>query len=303
MSRLRAQDSTRHGRSRIDVLVLDAPSGVTTSPPTRREHEPVSPASGPQREDLFVRLARTLVFVGMVLLPLLRFRVGHLFDVSDAIFLLGAVSLLLSRRPATPAPRAPAWYFGAFVFVLAGVVASSQAVSIGASLEVVVNTIFVFFVLAWSLRQVLDTTHRIQIAMICFVLGSTASAFVAFLQTEFHVLGYNHAASLEGSRAVGLSDQPNIAAVAFALALVFAIALLVEQGCDTTCTWPCAWRFRQRIDFQRQCLGHCQHAGRLLRALIRRGFKIRTWLGVIAALAVVYLAAVWDPNPVEPAST
>jgi hypothetical protein len=180
-----------------------------------------------------------------------------------------------------------------FVFFLAGVVASSQAVSIRASLEVVINAIFVFFVLAWLLRQVLDTTQRIQIAMICFVLGSTASAFVAFLQTEFHVLGYNHAASLEGSRAVGLSDQPNIAAVAFALALVFAIALLVERGVRHNLHLAvCVAILASALIFSASVSGIASTLVGCFVLFIRRGFKVRTWLGVIAALAVVYLAAV-----------
>ena len=40
--------------------------------------------------------------------------------------------------------------------------ASARAVSTTASLQVVVNAIFVFFVLQWMLRQLLNTTARIQ---------------------------------------------------------------------------------------------------------------------------------------------
>jgi O-antigen ligase len=240
-----------------------------------------------------VRLARACAYVAMVFLPLLKFRVGKVFDLSDAIFLIGALFLVLSRRPAQRAPAAPAWYVGAFVFILAGVVASSQAVSTSASLEVVINAIFVFLLLAWMLRQLLDTTRRIQIAMICFVLGSTASAFVAFLQTEFHALGYSHAASLEGSRAVGLSNQPNIAAVAFALALVFALGLLVDLGLRRN--WYlafCVCILAGALIFSASVSGIASTLVGCFVLFIRRGFKVRTWLGIIAALAVVYLAAV-----------
>src|SRR6202012_3393029 len=132
--------------------------------------------------------------------------------------------------PPRQAPPAPAWYFGSFVFVLAGVVASAQAVSKTESLQGVVNALFVFFVLQWMLRQLLDNSARVRAGMVAFIVGSSASAFVAFLQTEFHVLGYSHQASLEGSRAVGLSNQPNIAAVTFALGLVFAIGIVVDVG-------------------------------------------------------------------------
>ena len=116
-------------------------------------------------------VARRLVYVGLVLLPLLHYRVGKAFDLSDLCFLVAAVFLILSRRPPRRAPPAPAWYFGSFVWILAGVVASSQAVSKTASLQVVLNAIFVFFVLQWMLRQLLDTTARIRAAMVAFVLG------------------------------------------------------------------------------------------------------------------------------------
>ena len=151
------------------------------------------------KEDLFVVMARRLVYVGLVFLPLLHYRVGKAFDLSDLCFLIAAVFMILTRRPPPKAPPAPAWYFGSFVFVLAGVVASAQAVSKTSSLQVVFNAIFVFFVLQWMLRQLLNNAERIRAGMVAFILGSSVSAFVAFLQTEFHVLGYSHQASLEGS--------------------------------------------------------------------------------------------------------
>src|SRR5580698_9615684 len=132
------------------------------------------------KEDLFVVVARRFVAAGLALLPLLHYRVGSAFDLSDLCFLVAAGFMILTRRPPRRAPPAPAWYFGSFVWILAGVVASAQAVSTTASLQVVVNAIFVFFVLQWMLRQLLDTTARIRAAMVAFILGSTASAFVAF---------------------------------------------------------------------------------------------------------------------------
>ncbi len=240
-------------------------------------------------------------------LPLLKFRAGKALDLSDAVFLVAFVFLVLSRRPPPKAPPATGWYFGSFVFVLAGVVASSQAVSTGASLEVVLNAIFVFFMLQWTLRQLLDTERRIKLAMICFVVGATASAFVAFLQTEFHVLGFAYQPGLEGSRAEGLSNQPNIAAVAFALALVFAIGLIVELGVRRY--WylgACIAVLAAAVIFAASVSGVATTLVGCFVLFIRRGFKLRTWLGIIAALSVVYLAAVsiqsngtgFDLNPI-----
>ena len=225
-------------------------------------------------------VARRLVYVGLVLLPLLHYRVGSAFDLSDLFFLIAAGFLLLSRRPPPKAPPAPAWYFGSFVWVLAGIVASTQAVSKTASLQVVFNAIFVFFVLQWMLRQLLDTTARIQTGMIAFVLGSSVSAFVAFLQTEFHVLGYSHQASLEGSRAVGLSDQPNIAAVAFALALVFAIGLVVELGLRRY--WylgVCIAVLAGALIFSASVSGMSSTLVGCFVLFITRGFRLRTVIG------------------------
>ncbi len=245
------------------------------------------------KEDLFVVVARRLVYVGLVLLPLLHYRVGNAFDLSDLCFLVAAVCMILTRRPPKKAPPAPAWYLGSFVFVLAGVVASSQAVSKGASLQVVANAIFVFFVLQWMLRQLLDSTARIRAGMVAFILGSSVSAFVAFLQTEFHVLGYSHQASLEGSRAVGLSNQPNIAAVAFALALVFAIGLVVERGLRRS--WylgVCIAVLASALIFSASVSGMSSTLVGCLVLFLTRGFRLRTILGVVAALAVVYVIAI-----------
>jgi hypothetical protein len=259
------------------------------------------------KEDLFVVVARRLVYVGLVFLPLLHYRIGKAFDLSDLCFLIAAVFMILTRRPPPKAPPTPAWYFGAFVFVLAGVVASAQAVSKTASLQVVFNAIFVFFVLQWMLRQLLNNAERIRAAMVAFVLGSSVSAFVAFLQTEFHVLGYSHQASLEGSRAVGLSNQPNIAAVAFALGLVFAIGIVVEVGLRRY--WylgVCMAVLAGALIFSASVSGMTSTLVGCFVLFITRGFRLRTILGVVAVLAVVYVIAIsvqssgshFDLNPI-----
>lgn len=259
------------------------------------------------RDDLFVAVSRRLVYVALVFLPLLHYRAGKSLDLSDLLFLVAGVLLILSRRPPAKAPPAPAWYFGSFLWVLCGVVASSQALGRTASLQVVVNAVFVFFVLQWMLRQLLDTTARIEAGMIAFVLGASASAFVAFLQTEFHVLGYSHQASLEGSRAVGLSTQPNIAAVTFALGLVFAIGLVAELGLRRR--WYlgiCIAVLAAALIFSASVSGMSSTLVGCFVLFVTRGFRLRTVLGVIAALAIVYAVAVsvqssgshFDLNPI-----
>ncbi len=260
-----------------------------------------------RREDLFVAASRRLVCVAMFFLPLLKFRFGHAFDLSDALFLVAGGLLIVSRRPPQKAPPVPGWYFGAFVFVLAGVVASSQAVSKAASLQVVLNAVFVFFVLQWMLRQLLDTPDRVRTAIVGFILGTTVSAFVAFLQTEFHVLGYSHVANLEGARAIGLSSQPNVAAVAFALAMVLTIGLVLEQGIRGH--WylgVCIAVLGSALIFSASVSGQASTLVGIIVLFVARGIKWRTVLTVIAALGVVYVIAItvqsngnhFDLNPI-----
>jgi hypothetical protein len=259
------------------------------------------------KDDLFVVMARRFAYVGLVFLPLLHYRAGTALDLSDLFFVVAAGFLILSRRPPAKAPPAPAWYVGSFVWILAGVVASSQAVSESGSLQVVLNAVFVFFVLQWTLRQLLDSTARIVTGMTSFIVGATASAFVAFLQTEFHVLTYNHQASLEGARAVGLSSQPDLAAASFALALVFAVGLAVEFGLRRR--WylgVCIALLAGALIFSGSVAGMaCTLLGCFV-LFVTRGFRLRTILGIIAALAVVYVVATslqssgthFDLNPI-----
>src|SRR6185312_441926 len=140
-----------------------------------------------RQEDLFVFVSRGLVYVGMFFLTLLKFKVTQGLNLSDAIFVVAAILLLLSQRPPPRAPATPAWYIGAFVFLLAGVVASTQADSLGGSLLVVMNAIYLFFVLQYLLRQQLNNTLRMQRAIGAFVIGTTISALVAILQLDFHI--------------------------------------------------------------------------------------------------------------------
>lgn len=239
-----------------------------------------------------VRLSRLLLLAGMLCLPWLRVRVASGLSVSDALFALAALSLALSLHPPPRAPRTPVWIFGSFLFVLAGTLASLRAVSPMASLVVVGNAVFVLFVWQWTARQVLDTTRRTQAAMGAFVLGTGISAAVAIVQTRLHVLGYQGAvAGAEGARALGLAQQPDIAAVTYALGLVFALGLALQLG-------PGRWGYRVvcigliavALIFSASVSGMACALIGVVVLLARRGIRIKTLL--VACVVVVGLYVV-----------
>src|ERR1022692_4201434 len=76
---------------------------------------------------MMVNLARRLVFVGMFFLPLLKLRLLSGLSISDGIFALAAVVLLLSgRRPSVK--KSPAWTLGSFLAAIGGITASYFAI-------------------------------------------------------------------------------------------------------------------------------------------------------------------------------
>ena len=105
----------------------------------------------------------------------------------------------------------------------------------------------------------------------------------------------------------GLSNQPNIAAVAFALGLVFAIGLVVELGLRRH--WylgVCIAVLAGALIFSASVSGMSSTLVGCFVLFITRGFRLRTVLGVVAALAVVYVIAIsvqssgshFDLNPI-----
>jgi O-antigen ligase len=249
-----------------------------------------------RQEDLFVFVSRGLVYVGMFFLTLLRFKVSKGLNLSDAIFLVAAVLLLLSRRPPPRAPATPAWYVGAFMFLLAGVVASTQADSVEGSLLVVVNAVYLFFILQYLLRQQLNNTLRIQRGIGAFVLGTTLSAFVAILQLDFHIFLPNPAvgaasATIGGnSRAIGLSTQPNLAGVAFALGIVFAVGLILELNRRKHWyLWVCIGVMAAALLFSGSVSGMGTTIVGLLVLFVARGVSFKTAAMVLLSLVAVYV--------------
>jgi hypothetical protein len=185
--------------------------------------------------DVLLKLSRRLVYLGMFCLPLLSLRLAKGLDVSDGIFALAALVLIMSRhRPAVPAP--PMWYFGSFLIVIGGITSSYLAMSASSSMVVVFNGVFVLFVWQWTTRSVLTDVGKVQRAITAFVLGTSVSSLVAILQVKLHIFvaGASAAASTgansESGRAVGLASQPNIAAVTYALGLTFGLGLVLHHG-------------------------------------------------------------------------
>jgi O-antigen ligase len=184
----------------------------------------------PRDADFMLNLSRRLVYLGMFMLPLLSLRAAKTLSFSDLIFAISAIILVMSLR-VPRVPSAPLWYVGTFLVVVSGVVASYVADSTIGSIVVVFNGIYVLVVWQWTVRHVLTDWDLIHKAKTFFILGTSLSAFVAIIQTEFHILGYHGGvAGSEGGRALGLTTQPNIAAVTYALGLVFALGLILHIG-------------------------------------------------------------------------
>jgi O-antigen ligase len=250
-----------------------------------------------KREDLFVFISRGFLYVGMFFLPLLRFKVTHGLNVSDAIFLLGFIFLVLARKPPPRAPRTPAWYVGAFTFLLAGILASTQADAVPQSVIVVFNAVYVFFILQYLLRQQLGTTLHLQRAIGFFVAGASLSGFVAILQVTLHVFLPKAGSIAAGggaiggnSRAVGLSNQPNLAGIVFALGIILGVGLLLQIG------WRKHWYLTLCVFVTAMALllaasvsGMGTVIVGLLVLFIARGVPLKTVVSVVLALAAVYV--------------
>lgn len=248
-----------------------------------------------REEDLFVFVSRGLVYAGMFFLTMLRFKVTKGLNLSDAIFLVAAVLLFLSRRPPARAPATPAWYVGAFIFLLSGVVASTQADSLGGSLLVIANAVYLFFILQYLLRQQLNNTLRMQRAIGAFVFGTTLSAFVAILQVDFHIFLPNltpgSGASIGGNpRAIGLSTQPNLAGIAFALGITFAVGLLLELNKRKHWyLWVCVAVMAAALLLSGSVSGMASTVVGLIVLFLARGVPFKTVVMVVLSFLAVYV--------------
>jgi O-antigen ligase len=249
------------------------------------------------REDLFVFISRGCLYVGMFFLPLLHFKATKGLNVSDAIFLIGFIFLILSRRPPPRAPRTPAWYIGGFIWLMAAFIASTQADAVAQSVVVVFNGIYVFFILQYLLRQQLGTTLHLQRALGFFVFGVALSSFVAILQVELHVFLF-HASASGGSsagiggnsRAIGLSNQPNLAGISFALGIIIAVGLILELGLRRH--WylgGCVVVTVLALLLAASLGGMASTIVGFLVLFIARGVPLKTVGAVVLAIAAVYL--------------
>ena len=251
-----------------------------------------SPRMRRRDADALLNLTRRLVYVGMFFLPLLSFRLAKGLDVSDGFFALAAIVLVMSRRrPVVSAP--PMWYLGSFLVVIGGITASFFAVSASSSMVVVFNGIFVLFVWQWTTRTVLTDLNKVQRAITAFVLGTALSSLVALLQSQLHIFGYaGSTGGSEGGRAVGLASQPNIAAVTFALGLVFAIGLVMQHGVGRR--WyraVCIGMIAIALIFSASVSGMATALVGVFVLLVKRGMKPRTIIATAVLLVGIYAVA------------
>ncbi|HXX91427.1 MAG TPA: O-antigen ligase family protein [Acidimicrobiales bacterium] len=246
----------------------------------------------PRDRDAMFRAARYLTLAGMFFLSLLSIRITKSLSVSDGVFAIASLLLALSRTRKA-AMKSPVWFVGAYLFVLGGVIASFFAVSHLGSLLVVANSIYVLFVWRWLTYNVLTTPTWVERSMDFYVLGSALSSAVAILQAKLHILGYRgnlpgvHA---EAARAVGLSYQPNLIGVTSALALTFALGLILHSGLGR-------YRFRAvamgvialALIFTASVSGMaCAGIGMLL-LLVLKGVRIQRVLAVAVLVVGAYL--------------
>jgi hypothetical protein len=244
------------------------------------------------RPDIVVALSRLCTHVGLFLLPMIDLRVTRSLQVSDALFAVAAVALALTLRAPARAPRTTAWFFGAFLFVVGGVLASYDAFSSLGSLQVVANGVFVLIVWQWTIRHVIDSPRRTQSAMAAYILGATVSAGAAVIQAVFHTTLGLRAAAGSTSRAVGLAQQPNIAAVTFAIAIVLAIGVAIDKrrGQHFWLRVLAIVVLGLATMFTGSVSGMVATLVGLFILLARRGFQIRNLLAVAAVLVGIYYA-------------
>lgn len=253
-------------------------------------------------EDIFVRVARLLVYVGCAFVMLLHFKFVKSLNYSDAFFTSAFVLLIFSRRPPDPAPRTPAWYVGAFLFLLAGTVSSLQADHKAASLLIVANATYVFFILQYVLRQLLNTRERIRNALYAFLIGTSVSALVCIMQITFHIFTFvpNGTATIGGNyRGIGLAGQPDFAAVSFVLGIVVSLGMLVELGWRRHRLLYCALAvFVVALLLTGSVGGMATAVVASITLFIAQGVKLKTIVTVLVAFGLVYLLlfSVIDPH-------
>lgn len=190
-------------------------------------------ADAAQGEDAFVLLARAFTMTGVFLLPAMRFRFGHAFALSDALFAVG-IGVVVFRASPAGIRRASGWYFGAMLMLLGGVTASFAAAAPYSSLQVVGNAVFALMAWPWLLRNTLTTSRLRAQAMTAFIGGSTVSSVVAIIQVRFHTFGYLPATNgniTEAQRAVGLTaGVPDLLGAMDAVAIVMVLGLMLFSG-------------------------------------------------------------------------
>lgn len=242
----------------------------------------------PRHPDTLVRLALLLFYVGMFFVPLVDIRLTSQLAVGDALFGLSAVALLFSFRPPRRAPFTSAWYLGAAIVTVGGIIASFKAISTVGSVKMVLEGVFVLVVWQWTARQLLDVPRRTQQAMAGYVFGATLSAATAMAEQLLHVTFGLQAQRGEATRAVGLAQQPNIAGITLALGIVLVVGLIFARGFGRyNHRLFCLGVIALGLMFTGSVSGMISALAGLVVLLLRRGIQLRRI--VLAALLLLGL--------------
>jgi hypothetical protein len=237
--------------------------------------------------DTIERAARFLFYAGCIGIPLLVLRLPGGVTVSDTLFGLSAVLLVVSRHR-RPVPANGTWRLASALTILATATVVGRADSATGTIETGARLLFLFLTWQWQARVLLDTEVRVRRAIWMYVIGGTVSGGAAIAEAK---LGLFAQYTFSG-RSEGLTAQPNDAGATLSLALVFALGLLLTDD-----------RVRQRwaaiaalvvgvgLFLSGSITGMIAAAAGLIVFPIRLRLRPSIYVKVAAVLLLVYFAA------------
>lgn len=183
--------------------------------------------------DPLVNGARRLFYLGCLFLPLTAIRVPVGLTVSDVVFLLSGILLLLSV--ARPKIKPSRWLLAASALALgASLVLAVTSTNPLTELAIGGRMVFVWGVWPVLAVAVLRDQHQLSHAAAFFVAGSCLSAFVAIAQVVGIDLRGNFFAAAPDTpgiytRLIGLNGHPNGQGGTLAIAFTISAAALIYR--------------------------------------------------------------------------